>query len=76
MIDNVSGNAAIVNIGLANTITANASAGTGFAVPAGATKYLNLHITNVTAPPTAAYIAASSLSGNAQLIITPAYLFK
>jgi len=80
MIDNLSANAVIVNFGYANTVSANVATGVsngqGFAVPAGATKYLNLHqITNVT-PAQTIYAVANAVVGTATVNITPVYIYK
>jgi hypothetical protein len=78
MIDNLdAANAVIVNVGYANTITANSVAGTGFAVPARSTKFVNLtQQNNFTAQPATAYLAANAVTGTASVVFTPVYIFK
>ena len=85
MIDNLSANAVIVNVGFANTVVATASQ--GFAIPANGTKYLNLHqATNVNyvgangvvqnTQATTAYLAANAVTGTAQVAFTPVYIYR
>jgi hypothetical protein len=80
MIDNLSANAVIFNYSIANTVTANVATGVsngqGFAIPAGATKFLDLHQgTNVT-PPATVYVVANAVVGTATVNITPVYIYK
>jgi len=80
MIDNLSANAVIVNIGYANTITATVatgvSTGQGFAIPANGTKYLNLHQGTAISPASTVYAVANAVSGTAQVNLTPVYIYQ
>ena len=80
MVDNLSANAVIVNFGYANTVTANVatgiSNGQGFAVPAGATKYINLNQGTQVTPPATVYAVANAVVGTATVNITPVYIFN
>ena len=80
MIDNIGVNAVIVNVGYANTITANVatavSNGQGFAVPAGATKYINLSQNTNVNPANTVYVVANAVSGTSTVNVTPVYIYK
>ena len=76
MIDNVGPNAAVVNIGYANTVTANTTTGKGFAVPVNGTKYLNLTQGFNLSPSANVYMTAQAIAGTATVIITPVQIFK
>jgi hypothetical protein len=80
MVDNLSANAVIVNIGYANTVSANVatavSNGQGWAIPANGTKYINLHQNTQVAPPTTVYAVANAVAGTATVNITPVYIYR
>ena len=74
MIDNLdTGNSVQVNLGFANTVSANNSQ--GFGIPARSTKYVNL-MSNPVTPATTVYLVANAVSGTAQVSFTPVYIFK
>jgi len=73
-------NIAIVNIGFANTTSAvtptGTANGTGFPILPFESKFLNLHQESNFNPNTTAYAAANTISGTANVVITPVYIYK